>query len=219
MHTLLFDLDGTLVDTAADLAAALNHGLAKIGRPPADVAAVRGMIGGGFANLVARGLEATGGPASDDDHAAAAAAALPYYEAHVADRSTAYPGVAAALEAFAGRGMAMAVCTNKPSRASADLLAALGLDRWLKVLVGGDTLPVKKPDPEMAFEALRRLGAAADGAVLVGDSATDVALARAAGLPVILVRGGYTDEPPETLGADAVVDGFAALDGALTTLS
>ena len=219
MDTLLFDLDGTLVDTAADLAAALNHGLATIGRSGADITAVRGMIGGGFADLVARGLEATGGAVDGDARAAVEAAALVYYEAHVADASTAYPGVAEALDAFDRRGLRMAVCTNKPSRASTDLLAALGLDRWLKVMVGGDDLPVKKPDPKIAFEALRRLGASADGVVVVGDSATDVALARAARLPVILVRGGYTDAAPETLGADAVVDGLVALEGALAALS
>ena len=133
------------------------------------------------------------------------------YEAHVADSSKLYPGVMEALRALSMRGVLMGVCTNKPAGPSKKLLAALGIDKYLPVLVGGDSLPVKKPHPKMAQEVLKRLNATVDSAVLVGDSETDVKLARAAKLQVILVEGGYSDRPVKSLGADLVIRTLAQL--------
>jgi phosphoglycolate phosphatase len=210
---VLFDLDGTLVDTAADLCGALNRALQSVGRPPVTVQQVRGMIGGGLPNLVMKGLEATGGPIPTDQYEEIVKNARLDYEEHVADQSKPYPGVLEALRGLAQRGSKMGVCTNKPAAASKKLLAALGLDKYLSVIVGGDSLPVKKPHPQMAREVLKKLGnIAPEAAVLVGDSETDVKLARAANLPVILVDGGYTEIPVKDLGADLVIRSFAQLN-------
>lgn len=210
---ILFDLDGTLVDTAEDLCGALNRALKSVGRPPVTVQQVRGMIGGGLPNLVMKGLEATGGPIPQVQYDEIVKNARTDYEEHVADKSKPYPGVLEALRGLSQRGTKMGVCTNKPAAASKKLLAALGLDKYLAVVVGGDSLPVKKPHPQMAREVLKKLGNfAPEAAVLVGDSETDVKLARAAGLPVILVEGGYTEIPVKDLGADMVIRGFSQLN-------
>ena len=210
-NAVLFDLDGTLVDTAADLAGAVNRALKTIGRPPVPIDVVKSMIGGGFPNLVTKALEHSGGPLPEAQLAPFVEKARDDYEAHVADSSKVYPGVMEALRALSMRGVAMGVCTNKPSGPSKKLLAALGIEKYLPVLVGGDSLPVKKPHPKMALEVLRRLNATIDNAVLVGDSETDVKLARAAQLPVILVEGGYSDRPVKSLGADLVIRTLAQL--------
>ena len=210
-NAILFDLDGTLVDTAADLAGAVNRALKTIGRPPVPIAVVKSMIGGGFPNLVMKALEHTGGPLPEAQLGPFVEKSRDDYEAHVADSSKLYPGVAEALRALSMRGAVMGVCTNKPSGPSKKLLAALGIDKYLPVLVGGDSLPVKKPHPKMALETLKRLNATVDSAVLVGDSETDVKLARAAKLQVILVEGGYSETPVKSLGADLVIRTMAQL--------
>jgi phosphoglycolate phosphatase len=202
---VLFDLDGTLVDTAADLASAVNRGLKTLGRPAVPIDVVKSMIGGGFPNLVMKALEHTGGPLAEPKLTPFIEKTRDDYEAHVADASKLYPGVTEALRALSMRGSAMGVCTNKPSGPSKKLLAALGIEKYLPVLVGGDSLPVKKPHPKMALETLKRLNGTLDSAVLVGDSETDVKLARAAKIPVILVEGGYSEIPVKNLGADLVI--------------
>ncbi|MDA1131682.1 MAG: phosphoglycolate phosphatase [Proteobacteria bacterium] len=217
--SILFDLDGTLVDTAADLAWALNQCLGEIGRRAVSQVEVRLMIGGGIAQLVSLGLEATGGPLAAPEQDRLTGHCKRLYEAHVADRSQPFPGVAEALPVLAEAGFAMGVCTNKPEEASRRLLSALGLGQWIAVIVGGDTLRMRKPDPAMAHAVVERLGAPPDTAVLVGDSATDVTLARAAGIPVILVDYGYSAEPAHALGGDAVISSFAELPDLLPTLS
>ncbi len=213
---VLFDLDGTLVDTAEDLCGALNRALKSVGRPPVTVQQVRGMIGGGLPNLVMKGLEATGGRIQGARFDELVKNARADYEEHVADKSKPYPGVLEALRGLAQRGCKMGVCTNKPTAASKKLLAALGLSKYLTVVVGGDSLPVKKPHPQMARELLKILGdIEPEAAVLVGDSETDVKLARAAGLPVILVEGGYSEIAAKDLGADLVICGFPQLNDKL----
>ncbi len=217
-NAIVFDLDGTLVDTAADLAAATNEALGAIGRRPIRVDEIRGMIGGGIPNLIDQGLRATGGPLEGKAFDEVVGHARSYYRAHVADLSQPYPGVAETLAALAANEMRMGVCTNKPAEPSQMILDQLGLTQYLPVVIAGDTLPVMKPDPAMLLAVLDRLGARAQDAVLVGDSATDVALGRAAGVPVILVAGGYTIDPVETLGGDATINGFADLSAALVRL-
>ena len=217
--SILFDLDGTLVDTAADLAWALNRCLGEIGRRAVSQDEVRLMIGGGIAQLVSLGLEATGGLVADRELERLTGQCKNLYEEHVADHSRPFPGVAEALPVLSGAGFAMGVCTNKPEEASRRLLSALGLGPWIPVIIGGDTLGVRKPDPAMARAVIERLGATADTAVLVGDSATDVTLARAAAIPVILVDYGYSAEPAHALGGDAVISSLEALPGLLPTLS
>lgn len=209
---IVFDLDGTLVDTAPDLTAALNTVLAEHGRSALSVAAVRNMIGDGTAKMVERGFAATGAVPAELDPAVQRFLAV--YAGGVAERSQPYPGVVATLAALVAAGRRLAVCTNKPDALAEQLLAALDMRRLFHVVVGGD-VPFRKPDPRHLQLTLDRLGVTAHEAVMVGDAGNDVASARAAGLPVVLVPYGYTAVPAEQLGADGVLGGFADLPAAL----
>ena len=210
-----FDLDGTLVDSAADLAAAVNAGLGELGRPPLPLATVRPLIGGGARQLFDRALAAGGRPDAAADRGFAAM--LDHYAAHLADQTRAYPDLAPALDAVAGQGATLAVVTNKLERFAIELLDRLGLKRHFACILGGDSLgPGRgKPAPDLLFAMVERCGAPA---AYVGDSRYDVEAARAAGLPVIACA---FDAPPTevaTLGADAVIAGFDELVAALDRL-
>ena len=218
---VVFDLDGTLVDTAPDLAAALNHTLAHAGRPPVGIDDVRHMVGLGAAKLIERGMAATGGLPDAAGEAALLQVFLYHYGQNLSAGSRPFPNVVETLEALADAGTGLAVCTNKPEGMARRLLADLGLDRLLPIILGGDSLPVKKPDPEHLLTTVARLvahrnGSGAGGsAVMVGDSQTDLSAARNAGIPAILVTFGYTPVPAAELGADALIDDFAELPAAL----
>lgn len=216
---VLFDLDGTLIETAPDLAAALNHTLARAGRPAVPVDGVRPMIGDGARALLERGLAATG-PAPDKAtmdrwHAEL----LEYYWEHVADLSHPFDGVVELLETMRIAGLKLGVCTNKPFGLSMKLFEALGLDHLFDAVLGGDSLSVRKPDPEHLLATLDLLGARPERAAMVGDSANDVQAARNAGVPVVVVSFGYTKTPAAELGADAVIDQFSELPAALSRLA
>jgi len=206
---LIFDLDGTLVDSAPDLHRSLNAVLAEQGRPPVPLADIRAMVGDGAAKLVERGFADTG--------AACEAAALPglverflvHYAAGRHAMTTAFPGVVETLTELRARGCRLGVCTNKPYRPSLEILEVLGLSGFFGAVTGGDSLPVRKPDPGHLLGTLALLDASADAAVMVGDSANDVAVARAAGVPAIVVSYGYTRVPAAELGGDALIDSFA----------
>jgi phosphoglycolate phosphatase len=215
-NALIFDLDGTLVDSLPDLAAALAATLREIGAPALSSAAVRGMIGDGTPALVARALAARGLPASLLDERLARFMAL--YEAAPVARSRPYPGVTETLAALRGDGRRLAVCTNKPQQAALAVLRGLALDGFFAAVVGGDVLAVKKPDPAHLRAAIAALGAAPGEAVMIGDNEHDVAMAKAAGVPVILVRYGYHRVPLETLAADLQIDAFSELPDALARL-
>lgn len=208
---VVFDLDGTLVDTAPDLAGALNHTLNHAGRPPVSVDEVRHMVGLGAARLIERGMEATGGLPDAEGRAALLQVFLDHYGRNLSVESRPFPNAVATLEALAAAGVGLAVCTNKPEAMARRLLADLELDRLLPVILGGDTLPVKKPDAAHLLTTLTRMGGSPASAVMVGDSETDLAAARNAGVPVVLVSFGYTVIPAADLGADAVIDDFADL--------
>lgn len=217
---LLFDLDGTLVDTAPDLSAATDHVLEAFGRPRIGLEQVRQMVGDGALALIRRGFAASG-PAPDEATLAAGHRLfLAYYADHVADTSLPFPGVVATLERLQAAGHAMAVCTNKPHRLSVMLLERLGLARFFQAVVGGDSLAVRKPDPGHITGTLAALGHRPGApAIMVGDSMNDVASARGAGIPVVAVSFGYTTTPPDQLGADRLVDHFADLPAALAGLA
>jgi phosphoglycolate phosphatase len=205
--TVGFDLDGTLFDTSADLAAALNHALTELRRPALPLEAVRPMIGRGVQHLLAQGMAASGG-SDHDAEARSLPVLLDYYEAHIADTTLPFPGLVEALDALAARGVTLAVVTNKIERLAVKLLRELGLLSRFATVIGGDTLSAAKPSPVPILEMVRRCGGPA---AFVGDSIHDVTAAKAAGLPVVAVSFGFRSQPVAELGADAVIDGFAQL--------
>ena len=197
--TIVFDLDGTLVDTGPDLTASLNHALGALGRPTVDAATVRHLVGHGARALIERGLGLSGG-GSDADVARALPLFLDYYAAHIADASRPYPGAAAMLDALAAAGVRLAICTNKPVALSRALVAALGWSGRFAANLGGDSLAVRKPDPAPLLAAIAAVGGNAEDAVFVGDSIVDVATARAARVPVVAVSFGFADRPDRGIG-------------------
>ena len=216
---ILFDLDGTLVDTAPDLAAATDYALQQVGRPPVGLAAIRQMVGDGARVMVEKGLNATGGVPSAEVFEAAMDAFFVYYAAHLADTSRPFPGVATCLARLAEQGYALAVCTNKSERFSHDLLGQVGLSGFFGAVVGGDTLPMRKPDPGHIHGTLERLGGGPfDWAAMIGDSANDINAAKAAGVPSVVVSFGYTQIPAGELGADRLIDHYDDLPAALAAL-
>ena len=205
LRAALFDLDGTLVDTAADLAAAANRMLAEIGRPALDEEGIRDYIGRGVVNLVHRCFEATGG-GSEEDRRHALEVFERHYIAGIADRSRPYPGVLDGLAALERAGIAMGCVTNKARRFTEPLLELTGLRRFFGVVVSGDTVERKKPHADPLLYAAGKLGTLPAETLMVGDSLNDVQSARAAGCPVVVVPYGYREGLSlEDLGADAVV--------------
>jgi len=205
---LIFDLDGTLVDTAPDLLAATNAVLADEGRPGVDPASLRHMVGHGARALIRQAMEATGTPPPDDDLARLVDSFIAHYRQNIAGASRPFPGVTETLSALAAMGARLGVLTNKPQELTDLLLPAVGLDRFFGAVLGAGRLSFNKPDARTFDAVVAELGGCGTGAVMIGDSATDVATARNAGVKVILVSYGYTPEPAHTLGADAVADQF-----------
>lgn len=222
MRGAIFDLDGTLADTAGDLLAAANDVLRPRGLPPLDPIADRAAAGRGGRTMIRRSLVLAG---RDPDDAAELALTdalyaplLAAYETRIADQTRLYDGVLPCLAALAATGWALGVCTNKPERLALILLRHLGvLDRFGAVL-GADTLAVRKPDPEHLYETARRIGADPARSVMIGDTRTDLDTARAAGLPCVLVSFGFAAEPLAELAPDRIVDHFDDLAGVLAGL-
>jgi phosphoglycolate phosphatase len=216
LRAVLFDLDGTLVDSAEDLREALNEVLAREGLRAIEAPEVPPMVGDGALKLVERGLARAGGDP------ARARELLPRflsaYEPRAACKTRPYPGVVETLRALRARGPRLGVVTNKPEVASRAILDALGLAPFLEVVIGGDTLTQRKPSPEPVIAALRELGVEPRSAVMVGDNRHDVEAARAAGVKTVLVSYGYAHGAPHALGADRVIDGFPDLLSTLPDL-
>jgi phosphoglycolate phosphatase len=215
-YLLVFDLDGTLIDSAPDLCAALNEMLRERGCPPLVLPQVRRMIGDGVPVLVARALAASG--ADPGEAASALPRFLQFYEADAVRQTRPYPGVPETLAALRERGYRTAICTNKPQHATATVLGGLGLAGLFDGVAGGDRFAVRKPDPGHLLGLIGLLGGDAAAAAMIGDNENDAAAARAAGLPLILMRYGYARVDPEVLGADALLDDFADLPAALDRL-
>lgn len=216
--TVIFDLDGTLVDSAPDLTGALNATLASLGLAALPEAEVRHMVGHGARKLIERGLEAHAVPKSASEIDALVEHFIHYYAGHVADHSVAFPGVVATLNWLRARGVRLGVCTNKPVVLAKQLIVALELDGYFPTdaILGGDSLTVKKPDGRHLIATVEALSGDLDRTVMVGDSATDLNAARDAGVPAVLVTFGYTPIPAEKLGADAVIGHFSELPHVLT---
>ena len=216
MSAILFDLDGTLVDSVPDLAAAANALLAEHGRPPLSPAQVTAMVGDGAAKLVERALSASGLAALP--LAPALARVLSLYQADATTRTRPYPGVPDVLTALGAAGSRLAVCTNKPERATRAVLEGLGLARHFTVVLGGDSLAARKPDPAPLLAALDRLGAPRAAAAMVGDHRNDVLAAQAAGIPAVFARYGYGEATLGDLVPSAAINRFAELPAALRRL-
>ena len=211
-----FDLDGTLLDTSGDLAAAVNHALESAGRDPLPVERITPMIGGGARHMLAQGMAATGG-CGDAELDVLHRRLLAFYEANMVVHTVPYPDALDALDTLAGRGATLAVVTNKIERYARQVLDTLGLTDRFASIIGGDTLPVGKPHPAPIRAMVEQCGGGR--AAFVGDSIYDVRAAKAAGLPVVACAFGFLDRPVADLGADAVIDGYDALVPTLERLS
>jgi phosphoglycolate phosphatase len=218
-HTIVFDLDGTLVDTAPDLINALNHVLDREGLPPVPLHSARNMIGAGARKLIERGLEGEGRSVGVEDINRLTADFIAYYADHIADESRPFEGLEAALDHLATRGHRLAVCTNKLEWLSKRLLNALGLSPRFAAICGADTFGVQKPDPTILRETVARAGGQLSTSIMVGDAGTDVGVARRAGVPVIGVSFGYTDIPIADLKPDRVIHHMKDLLDAVTGLT
>jgi phosphoglycolate phosphatase len=209
--TIIFDLDGTLVDTAPDLVETLNVVLGREGLPALAYDDARRLVGGGARRMIERGIASEGTTRGAADIERMFDAFIAYYADHVADRSQLFPGVTEALDMLAARGCRFAVCTNKLEWLAVRLLKTLGLADRFAAICGQDTFKVPKPHPDILYGTLAKAGGTLRTAVMVGDSATDIATARAAGLPIIAVDFGYTEVPVSELGPDRIISHFNAL--------
>lgn len=215
---VVFDLDGTLVDTAPDILAYLNEMLDELGRPGLELDAAKSMIGDGVRSLLIRGLETSGGVPDGLDLDALFARYLERYTAEPVRSCRPYQGMVETLDALSSAGIRLGVCTNKPQAPTDRLLQRLGLDHYFPAVIGGDALPTKKPDPAHLHAVLDRINVRPERAVLIGDSETDLKTARRANIPCILVSFGYTAIPARDLGADRVIDHASHLLATLATL-
>lgn len=217
-QAVLFDLDGTLVDSAPDIHAALNETLASYGEPPFTLEAVTRMVGRGVPVLIERAWEGLGKSIDPAERDRVVERFLAIYEPRATELTTLTAGASEATRALVDAGTPIGVVTNKPEAATREILSHFGLSELMQVVVGGDAGPAKKPEPGLLLLACERLGLAVDQVVFVGDSENDVAAAKAAGMAVVVLRGGYTSIAADDLGADAVVDRLDGLGAAVSTL-
>jgi phosphoglycolate phosphatase len=216
--TIAFDLDGTLVDTAPDLVDTLNVVFTRNGFAPVPYEAARTMIGAGARRMIECGLQAEGRRFTNGEIDRLFTDFIDHYSAHIADRSRPFPGLEAALDELAARNCRLAVCTNKLEALSRLLLDALGMSKRFAAITGQDTFGIQKPNPQILLRTIQQVGGDVGRAILVGDSATDVNTARAAGVPVIAVTFGYTETPVAELRPDRIISHFRELPAAVFDL-
>jgi phosphoglycolate phosphatase len=212
---IVFDLGGTLVDTAPDLISALNWVLERESLPPVPLQTARTMIGQGARRLIERGLELEGREMTAAEVTRLTGDFIAYYGDHIAQESRPFEGLIDALDEMAGRGYRFAVCTNKLEWLSKRLLEALSLTSRFAAICGADTFGVSKPDPVILQQTVARAGGAMSAVVMVGDAGPDVGVARRAGVPVIGVDFGYTDVPIADLKPDVVISHMRDLPAAV----
>ncbi len=213
-----FDLDGTLLDTSGDLAAAVNHALASVGRPLLTVEQVKPMIGGGARHMLAQGMAATGG-CDDATLDRLHRLLLEYYETHIAVLTIPYPDALDVLDQLAAHRTRLAIVTNKLEGLARKVLEALDLTRRFDCIIGGDTMGPgnAKPSPKPIYEMIARCGGGT--AAFVGDSMFDIRAGQAAGLPTVACSFGFMMQPVEELGADAIIHGYTELIPTLDRLA
>jgi phosphoglycolate phosphatase len=216
---VVFDLDGTLVDTAPDLINALNFVLDREGLPPVPLQAARNMIGQGARRLIERGLELEGRAASVADVTRLTSDFIDYYAANIAVASRPFEGLESALDELTARGFRFAVCTNKLEWLSKLLLDQLGLSSRFAAICGADTFGVSKPDPAILRQTIATAGGHPSLAIMVGDAGPDIGVARRAGIPVIGVEFGYTEIPIADLEPDRLIGHMRELPAAVDSLT
>lgn len=216
--TIVFDLDGTLVDTAPDLIATLNLVFADLRIPTITYAEGRKLIGGGVRPMIERGLFSQGRSLPRTEVDKIYDEYIERYAARIAEMSQPFPGAVSCLETLRRRGATLAICTNKLEWLSIKLLKQLDLAQHFAVICGQDTFGVQKPNPDILLNTIARSGGLVGSSVMIGDSATDIATARAAQVPIIAVDFGYTEKPVASFSPDRVIDHFSRLPGVVFDL-
>lgn len=216
--TVVFDLDGTLIDTAPDLVRATNHVLASVELPAVGVDELKNWVGFGARRMIVAGLTHHSRRLTDPEIDRLLEDFLSYYAKNIAIDSEPFAGAVGALERLAQQGATLAICTNKSEALARQLMRELGLADHFNVIAGRDTYPVQKPDPGHLTATIADAGGTVRNAIMVGDSLTDIATAKAAKVPVIGVTHGYSDRPIADLGADALISHFDELDCAIQSM-
>jgi phosphoglycolate phosphatase len=217
--TIVFDLDGTLVDTAPDLVDTLNVIFVREGLSPFPYEIARNFVGGGAKAMIARGLKAQDRVLSPEAQERLFSDFIVHYSEHLADRSLPFPGLVDTLDLLAKRGCRFAVCTNKLETLSVQLLRKLGLAERFVAICGQNTFGIQKPNPEILRRTVSAAGGRLEKTIMIGDSITDIRTARAAGVPVIAVNFGYNERPIVEFGPDRVISHFSELPASVAALS
>lgn len=206
LKALLFDLDGTLIDSAPDLQKAVNKLLRAHGRAPISNSQTRQFVGNGAQKLVERAFRVSGAKAPSDDLPGLTSEFLAFYDGHECDATKPYEGVIETLEACRQKNLMLTIATNKPKMPTLNILKTLGFDGYFDFVIGGDEVSHKKPDPEMLQTTMDALGVTAGEVLMIGDSPNDIGAAKAAGIRTIAVSYGYRKVPVSDLNADHIVD-------------
>ena len=215
---LIFDLDGTLIDSAPDLATALNALLAELDCPPLALEQVRRLVGDGAPTLVARALQTAGARFEPETYESLLERYRALYLAHATEKTRVYPQVPETLQGLREAGYRTVVCTNKIQDSTLLVLEAFDLARYFDGVAGGDVVPARKPDPAHLLAGLKLIGGAPEQAVMIGDGINDVTAAKAAGIPVLVLPSGYGELGAAELGGDRLLAKFAEIPAALESL-
>jgi len=217
-RAVIFDLDGTLIDSVPNLVDALNNVLEQVDRRPVTIHEATQMVGGGAESLIDQAFALTGSAVGGDQLADYLANFMDHYRARPGRDTTIFDGVLPVLDALVADGVKLGICTNKPHEMTLAVLDALSLGHYFDACIGSDVLPYHKPDRRHYEEVARQLGVALENTVYVGDSETDVATARNAGVPIVVVSFGYSRVPAAEFGGDRLIDHFSELPAALDVL-
>ncbi|MEX0344014.1 MAG: phosphoglycolate phosphatase [Rhizobiaceae bacterium] len=213
---IVFDLDGTLIDTAPDLLDSLNHCLTQSGHEAAQHDDLRQLVGHGARVMITRALTTQGKPAREEEISGLFDLFLEHYASNMPGRSRPYPGALDAVERFLSAGYRAAICTNKYQSLSETLMGSLGLETQFAAICGADRFEFRKPDPRHLTGTIRLAGGAIDGSIMIGDSRTDIDTAKAAGIPVVAVDWGYTDHHVSKFEPDTIISHFDELTPTIT---